>query len=94
MSPTTCLPIWNRAYKQVLRYEDATIPLNGRTVPIVQRHQVDPRRDVIQDLVVQLHKPRLAHSYQRHIYVGVGQHIVEQEAPHVQHIDFWEDIGH
>ena len=44
-------------------------------IPIVKRRQVDARRDIIRDLVVQLHKARLTEArpvtaHQRHVQLG------------------------
>jgi hypothetical protein len=53
-------------------------------IPIVQFGQVNPRRNVIRNLVVQLNKPRLAHPHQRHVHVGIGKHVIEQQPAHIQ----------
>ena len=56
----------------------------------MQFGQVDPRRQAIRNLVVQLHKPRLAYPNQRYIHVRVREDIIEQQAPYVQYVYLWK----
>ena len=45
---------------------------------IVQLSQIDARRDVVRDLVVQVHKARLSPTNQRVVNGGVGERVLKQ----------------
>ena len=61
---------------------------------VVDFFQVEARRNIIRDGVVDLDELWVAHTGQGHVDKGVGQHIVQQKLAHIEHVDLGQSARH